>query len=71
MKTPARATAKHFQQEVAALLELPPGAGDAQVRNALRAKGLDFVAWYDTRLLAISESRELEHRSEPPADRHH
>jgi hypothetical protein len=56
MSPPDVATPAHFQLEVAELLELPPGSGDAEVRNALRAKGPDFEAWYDTRLQATLES---------------
>jgi hypothetical protein len=63
MTLPDVATLAHFQQEVAELLELPPGSGDTEVRNALRAKGADFEAWYDMRLEAILESRQpLHHR---------
>jgi hypothetical protein len=57
MKLPARATARHFQQEVAKLLTLPSGSCDVEVRKALLAKGPDFLTWYDTRLQAIAESR--------------
>jgi hypothetical protein len=49
-------SAELFQEQVAQLLELPEGSGDAQVRTALRSKGPDFVVWYDTRLRAIAES---------------
>jgi len=40
------------------LLELPPGSGDAEVRQTLFMKGPDFLAWYDTRLRAIAESKQ-------------
>ena len=58
MRLPGPATAERFQQEVADLLELPPGSGDAEVRKTLLGKGPDFLAWYDTRLEAIAESRQ-------------
>jgi hypothetical protein len=57
MRPSGHATAEHFHQEVADLLGLPLGSGDAEVRSALLAKGTDFLAWYDTRLQAIAESR--------------
>jgi len=77
MNPPVRSTAKHFQQEVADLLKLPPESGDAEVRKALLAKGPDFIRWYDTRLRAIAESRQPEyrtlqtHRTARRVDRHH
>jgi hypothetical protein len=50
-------TAERFQQEVALLLNLPPGSGDDGVRKALLKKGgPDYLTWYDTRLQAIAES---------------
>jgi hypothetical protein len=55
------ATAERFQQEVADLLELPPGSGDAEVRKTLLGKGPDFLAWYDTRLQATAELRQPAH----------
>jgi hypothetical protein len=66
MRPPNAATLAHFQQEVAKLLELPAGSGDAEVRCALRAKGPDFVAWYDTRLQAILESNLSPARANAP-----
>jgi hypothetical protein len=75
MRSPGHATAKLFQQEVADLLALPPGSGDAEVRTALLAKGPDFLAWYDTRLQAITESRQHAekriHRTARRVNRHH
>jgi hypothetical protein len=45
-----------FQHEVAKLLELPTDCSDADVRKALLAKGMDYIAWYNTRLEGIKES---------------
>lgn len=57
MRPLGRATAKHFQQEVAELLQLPAGCKDADVRKELLMRGAGLVAWYDTRLQAIAESK--------------
>jgi hypothetical protein len=68
MRSPFRATAELFQQEVAKLLGLPPGSGDAEVRHELLNQGPDCIAWYDTRLQAIAESntRSTAPGSNPP-----
>ena len=56
------ATASQFRKAIADLLGLLPSSGDAEVREALQAKGPDFVVWYDMRLHAIAESRSLDRR---------
>lgn len=55
---PSYATARRFQQLVADLLQLPLGSGDAEVGKALLAEGAHFLAWYDTRLRVIAESKQ-------------
>lgn len=49
-------TAQEFRQELAAILRLPPESGDLDLRAALKIKGSQYVAWYDTRMRAIRDS---------------
>ena len=58
MRFPNQGTAERFQQQVADLLQLPQASCNAAVRSALRAKGPDFVVWYDTRLRAIAGKKQ-------------
>ena len=61
MRFRSQENAECFHEQVAEALKLPRGSSDAEVRRALRAKGPDFVAWYDTRLRAIAESKPPSH----------
>jgi hypothetical protein len=40
MRPPDRAIGEHFHREVAAILELPVGSVDAEVRKAIFAQGV-------------------------------
>ena len=52
-------SAAEFSEQVAVALDLSSDWGDAEIRKALRAKGLDYLAWYNNRVRAIAESSEV------------
>lgn len=56
MKVFPRGTAQEFQHEVAAILGLPLESSSLELRAALKTKGSHYLAWYDTRMRAISDA---------------